>query len=347
MRSVGHVPPTRGDDRWRAWLARTGSALLGALALSAALIAAFVGALHQPTPRDVPVGIVRGDAAVETLMAAIQRQTNSLEAVRYADRDAAANALDRRDVYAVLAANDLPESVGLALTTAGASSPATRDVVEATIGDAASSAEVPLAVTDAVPVSPEDPRGVTPFYLVLGLILGGVLAASALGVALGTVPRDLDRAALRIGALPVFSLLLGLAGALLVGPAFDIWTDSFLGLTIAGALIAFAAAMVTKAVQGWLGLLGTGLVILLLIVLGLPGSGGLVPPEFLPTFFRGMHRWNPPGLGVDLVKSVGYFDRKAAGWPVTALTLWALAGVLLLLGATAALGRRTATHRGG
>jgi hypothetical protein len=343
MRTVGHVPATQGDDWWRAWFARTGAALLGALALSAALIAAFVGGLHQPTPRDVPVGVIRGDPAAEALMTAIRLNSPSLEAVQYDDRAAAADALDRREVYAVLGATDVGGTLGLALTTAGGSSPAVQDLIDGTIVGAAATVGVPLTVADVVPVSPEDPRGVTPFYLVFGLILGGVLAASALGVALGTVPRDLDRAALRIGALAVFSLLLGLIGAVLVDGVFGIWTDQFLGLTVAGALIAFAAAMITKAVQGWLGLLGTGLVILLLIVLGLPGSGGLVPPEFLPTFFRGMHRWNPPGLGVDLIKSVAYFDRAASGWPITTLTLWALAGVLTLLGATAALGRRAAS----
>jgi hypothetical protein len=56
-----------------------------------------------------------------------------------------------------------------------------------------------------------------------------------------------------------------------------------------------------------------------------------------------MHNWNIPGLGVDLVKSVVYFERKAAAWPITALTLWALLGVGGLLGATAVLGKRA--HR--
>jgi hypothetical protein len=141
----------------------------------------------------------------------------------------------------------------------------------------------------------------------------------------------------------VVQTLTGIGGALVTGPILGIFTEHRPGLAIAGSLIVFASALVAAFVQGWLGLLGTGLVIFLLVVLGHPGSGGSYAPEFLPSIFRSMHRWNVPGLGVDLVTSVVYFDRKAAGWPVTALTLWALLGVGGLLGATAALGRRA--HR--
>ena len=44
--------------RTREWLPRTAALLVGTLALATAFIAAYVGALHQPTPRDVPVGLL-------------------------------------------------------------------------------------------------------------------------------------------------------------------------------------------------------------------------------------------------------------------------------------------------
>ena len=90
-----------------------------------------------------------------------------------------------------------------------------------------------------------------------------------------------------------------------------------------------------------------GRILSLVFVLGNPGSGGIYPPEFLPPFFRSMHNWNIPGLGVDLVKSVVYFERRAAAWPITALALWSLLGVGGLLGATAVLGARAHRPAGG
>ncbi|MEV1332808.1 hypothetical protein AB0J20_24915 [Micromonospora costi] len=76
----------------------------------------------------------------------------------------------------------------------------------------------PLTVRDEVPVAPRDPRGVVPFYLNVGYVLGGYLASTVLGIGVGTAPRTLRRAGLRIAALAVYSVLLGVAGALVVGP---------------------------------------------------------------------------------------------------------------------------------
>jgi hypothetical protein len=324
---------------------RTVALLVGTLALGIAFIWAYAGALHDPTPRDVPVGIVRGDTGADSLMAAVAAtQGNAIEPVVYDTRTAANDALLRRAVYGVVASTDAG-GTGLTLTTASASSIVASDFITQTLTTIADTAQVSMTVADAVPQAPGDPRGLVPFYLVVGLVLAGYLASTALGLNLGTVPRDFDRAAMRIGALAVFSVLVGIGGALVTGPILGIFTDHRPGLAIGGALLCFASAMIAAAVQGWLGLLGTGLVIFLLVVLGNPGSGGIYPPEFLPAFFRGMHRWNPPGLGVDLVKSVVYFDRKASGWPVTALALWTLLGVGGLLGATAVLGRRAHAHR--
>jgi hypothetical protein len=342
LQGMGHVREPERDDWWRSWLVRTTALLLGTLALGVAFVWAYAGVLHDPTPRDVPVGVVRGDAPAQALLATVRAQSDAIEPIEYADVAAAADALERRSIYAIVGGADVG-GAGLTLTTASASGPAATDLVVQTLTGVADAAQVSTTVVDAVPASAGDGRGLVPFYLVVGLVLAGYLASTALGLNLGTVPRDLDRAAMRIAALAVFSALAGIAAALVTGPILGIFTEHRPGLAIAGALITFAAAMIAAAVQGWLGLLGTGLVILLLVVLGNPGSGGIYPPEFLPPFFRSMHTWNVPGLGVDLVRSVVYFERRAAAWPITALALWSLLGVGGLLGATAVLGKRA--HR--
>ena len=69
--------------------------LFGTLVLATAFIAAYVGALHQPTPKDVPVGVVGTDQPARTLLAAVREQGNALLPIEYADR-AAADARARR-----------------------------------------------------------------------------------------------------------------------------------------------------------------------------------------------------------------------------------------------------------
>ncbi|MEV4757406.1 hypothetical protein AB0J86_20125 [Micromonospora sp. NPDC049559] len=334
-------PEPAREEPWRRRLVRGAALLFGTLVLATAFVAAYVGALHQPAPRDVPVAVARTDQPARTLLDAVRAQTKALKAVEYADPAAADAALRSRGVYAVLASGTgAAGTPALTLTTASAGGPAATDVIVQTLRVAAQRAQVPLTVTDAVPVAGADPRGLAPFYLAVGLVLGGYLGAASLGVTLGTVPRTFTRAAVRVGGLAVHAALLGLAGALVTGPGLEIWHAHLASRVGAGALIAFAAAMAAAAVQGWLGLPGTGLIILLLVVLGNPGSGGIYAPELLPDFFRDMHLWNIPGLATDLIKAVVYFNPDATGWPAAKLAIWVVAGALALLAATAVLGRR-------
>ncbi|MDO3701173.1 hypothetical protein Q3W71_05700 [Micromonospora sp. C28SCA-DRY-2] len=329
--------------RVRDWLPRTVGLLLGTLLLATAFIAAYVGALHRPTPRDVPVGVVLGDQRAQAVLAAVRGETTAIKPVGYDDPGAAEDGLTGREVYAVLTST--PEG-GLLLTTASAAAPSATDTVTRVVGTAAERARLPLRVSDAVPVATTDPRGLVPFYLAVGFVLGGYLAATVLGISAGTAPRGPRRAGLRIAALAGHSVALGVAGSLVVGPVLDVWDHDLAAIALTGMLASFAAAMVASAVQGWLGVLGTGLVILLLVVLGNPGSGGIYAPEFLPDPLRGMHRWNIPGLATDLLKSVIYFDRRSAGWAVTGLALWAVLGLAGLLTATLVRGRTSPRRPG-
>ncbi|WBB67785.1 hypothetical protein [Micromonospora sp. WMMD812] len=310
--------------------------LLVALIIGSGFIAAYVGALHDPKPKDVPVGVIRGDQPAENLLAAVRTQGRQLKATEYDDRTAAERALDRREIYAVLAsASDPP---GLTLTIASAAGPPATELIKRILTVATQRAQVPLTVTDAAPVDDDDPRGVVPFYMAIGLVIGGYFGGIALNLTLGTVPRNVARAGLRISGLALHAALLGLAGALLAGPGLGVWDRHLVSLFGAGALLAFAAALFAAAVQSWLARLGTGLIILLLVVLGNPGSGGIYPPEFLPGFFRSVHLWDIPGLGSDLIKSVIYFP-EAAFWPAAKLAIWCVASMIVLFAATVVLGR--------
>ncbi|SNS71518.1 hypothetical protein SAMN05421812_101524 [Asanoa hainanensis] len=306
--------------------------LLLALLVGVGFIAAFVGALHNPKPHHVPVGVVRGDQTAQALLAATAPQLRAVDYDSPADAD---DAVRRGHVYSALTS----AADGLTLTVATAAGPTATTATAAILAVAARGAGVPLSVTDAVPVNPDDPRGVVPFYLAIGLVIGGYFGGIALSLALGTVPRTLGRAGVRIAGLAVHALLLALAGTLIVGPGLGIWHQNLFGLFGAGMLLAFAAALFAAAVQSWLARVGTTLIILLVVVLGNPGSGGIYPPEFLPGFFRGIHEWDLPGLGADLVRSVIYFPAGSAAWTAGKLAIWCVASVAVLAAATLVLGR--------
>jgi uncharacterized membrane protein YeaQ/YmgE (transglycosylase-associated protein family) len=336
---LGHVPEHDAPDWWRIWLRRTSIALLATLALATLLIWSWVGGLHAPSARGVPVGVVAGDAPAIGAVRYVQNDSHTLKPVYYRTAQAATNALSRRQIAAILATDAAGLGGGLNLTIASAAGPGVATAVAGSLEAVTNQVGVPLVIEDIHPVSARDPSGRTPFYLTLAWVLGGMLAAIILGVVLGTIPRDLDRLAMRLAALFVFSLLLGLIGALLAGPILGVWDAHTFGLWLTGALIVFTAALIASALQSWLGLWGIGIVVLLLLVLGVPAAGGLIAPDLMPGFFRGMQRWNPVGLGTDLVRGLEYFGRNANGWPITGLTLWSLASIAALIGSTIVLGK--------
>jgi hypothetical protein len=335
MGRLGHVPEHEVPHPSRRWIGRAAALLIGVLAISTAFIASYVGALHEPAPHGVPVAVVDGDTNAQAILASIGQRTGALGARVYATPAEADAALADRQVYAVLASDEATN--GLRLTVAGGAAPGVADLVTMTIKAAT---DAPLAVDDAHPPAPHDPRGLTPFYLVLGWLLGGYLAATALAVILGTVPRNAARLGMRLAAFALFAALLGLAGVLLVNGGYGIWSGHALTLWLAGTLVVFAAAALTAALESWVGLVGTGLAMLGLFVLGNPGSGGVYAPELLPGFFRDLHRWLPTGQATDLVRAIEYFGSRATTAPILWLAGYAAGGLVLLLGATFALGRR-------
>ena len=335
---LGHVPEHEASQSSGSWLGRTTVLLVGVFLVGTAFIAFYVGALHQPQPKAVPVGVVSGDIGAQALLTQIRHGTDQLDAKVYPTAGDADRALAARRIYAILDTDLATE--GLRVTLAGGAAPGVADLVTQVVSTAAGAARIPLSVRDVHPPAAKDPRGLTPFYLVVGWLLGGYLAATALAVILGTVPRGAVRLGMRLGAFAAFAVLFGLAGALITGPVYGIWSAHFAVLWLVGALVVFAGASITAALESWVGLVGTGVAMLLLFILGNPGSGGIYPPEFLPGFFRGMHGWLPTGIATELVRAVEYFGGDTTGWLAAKLVLWTVLGLATVLTATLALGRR-------
>ncbi len=343
MGRLGHVPEHEAPRPVAGWLGRAAALLAGVLLIATAFIASYVGALHEANPRAVPIGVINGDIGAQALLTSLAAGQNPFATTTYQDTTDADRALADRAVYAVLDTD--PVNDGLRLTVAGGAAPGAADLIRQTISAASDAARVPLAVRDSYPPAARDPRGLTPFYLVVGWLLGGYLAATALAVIVGTVPRSGPRLAMRLGSFAAFAVLLGLAGAVLTGPGYRIWPGHLLALWLTGTLVVFAAAALTAALESWVGLVGTGLAMLLLFILGNPGSGGVYPPEFLPGPYRGLHAWLPTGQATELVRAVVYFGGHAVARPLAGLAAWSVAGLVAILAATLVLGRRHPPRR--
>ena len=107
------------------------------------------------------------------------------------------------------------------------------------------------------------------FFLVIAWMLGGYVGATALALVLGGMRSPgLRQAAIRLGLLAGYAVISGLLGALLIGPVMGVVSGYSLSLAGTGMLLVFAAAAATAGLQAALGLPGTLIAIIGMVVFG-------------------------------------------------------------------------------
>lgn len=297
--------------------------LVGALILMVAFATSYVGAFHEPKPRQMPVALV-GTAQQAQQLNALDGRPLDVHAV--ADRQAALEQLDDREIYGVY------DPSANTLYTASASNRAAATALELTVNRVLAAQERPAAkVQDVKPLSASDPNGTSLFYVVIAWVFGGYFAAVLLGMIAGNRSSSRNLAGVRVGALAAFAVLGSLLTLIVVRFGFGVLDSSFLALWAAGALIVFATAVASSGLQALAGMAGTALVILLFVILGNPAAGGAYARPLLPGFWGTVGGLLPPGAGVDLVRSILYFDGARILGPIAVLVGWALLGAALAL----------------
>ncbi|MCP2260126.1 Protein of unknown function (DUF3533) [Streptoalloteichus tenebrarius] len=304
--------------------------VVGVLLLQLSFIVSYVGALHHPQPHHIPLAVVAPPQNAVDLVGRLNGLPDEpLDARSVLDESAARRQIDRREVDAALVIEPDKDSDRLLVT--GAGGPALADAVGGIVGRVYTEQGRRLTVSDVKPVASGDGRGLSAFYLVVGWIVGGYLVAAILGLSSGTRPANPSRAVIRLLALALYAIVSGLGGALIVGPMLDALPDSLVGLWALGALIVFATAAATMALQVLAGLVGIGVAILFFVVLGNPSSGGPFPQALLPTFWRVIGPYLPTGAGTSATRNVAYFDGAALALPLWVLAIYAVLGVAITL----------------
>lgn len=314
--------------------------VLGVLLVQLAFILSYVGSFHSPTPHDVSVAVV-GPSPVAGQTAT---QLNSLDGhplqVRTAADEAAARALlTDQQVYGALLIG--PDNHDTLLVAGGAGTSVTA-AVEQVLTQADTAQQRTLSVSDVVPVSTGDNRGLSGFYLAVGWVVGGYLLATALAVA-GSKLRVVRARSERLAVIGAYSVLSGLGGAFIVEHLLQVYSSHYWQLAALGTLVVFASAAFTVALETVLDFVGIGLVILLFVVLGNPSAGGAYGTPLLPPFWAAVGPWLTPGAAVEGIRSIVYFDGTGVAQPIWVLAGYAVFGVVLTVGAAWFRGQRTVT----
>jgi hypothetical protein len=318
---------------------RTLFLVLGVLGIQMGFVLSYVGAFHHPTPHRVPVAVAAPAPVSGGLVGEINGINGEpLRATAVPSEAAGRLLLSQGSTSGVLVVN--AQGTTDTLLVAGGGGAAIATAVEDVVTRFDAAAHRNVDVVDAVPAQPGDARGLSGFYLVVGWLVGGYLAAALLGVSAGARPANTRRAVIRLLSMVPYAILSGLGGALIIGPWVGALTGNVLALWWVGALLVLSAAAVTMAFQVLFGVIGVGVTVVLFVVLGNPSAGGAYPAPLLPTFWRVISSAIPNGAGVQAVRKIVYFGGHAIAGNLVVVAIWAVAGAAVAVAGAAYHSRR-------
>ena len=317
-------------------LAMTAYGLAAVVVFQLLLASVFLGVLHRPALHHAPIAVV----GTSPLSAAVGRHGGSeIRLVPEPTAQAAEAAIRGGQAYAAILAGRHGET----LVVETAVSPGTASVLTKGFSTAAAAMKIPLQVRDLAPLPASDPTGISAFFLVIAWILGGYAGATVLGVTFGGVRSpSLRQVALRLALLAGYAVVSGLLGALVFGPVMGVAPGYNAALAGIGMLVVFASATATAGLQAVLGLPGTLLAIIAMVIFGDPTSGQSIATSLLASPWNVIGQGLPPAAGLSAARGVIYLNGANVAGPLTVLATWAAAGTLLMLAAAAWRQRRHA-----
>ena len=297
--------------------------LLPALVLLLTFSVSYVGAFHDPRPHQVPVAVVGPPGATAQLDTL---PDDPLDARQASSRAKALAQIDDREVYGAY------EASTNRLFVASGANRATAIALETTFDRIAAAQHRPaVQVTDVKPLPSEDPNGTAAFYAMIAWMFGGYIGATLIGLVGTPRSRNRQRGAARIGALAGFGIVAGVLSVVILRASFDVFTGHVVALCAIAAMTVFASGAATAGIQAAAGPAGTGLVILVFVILGNPASGGPFARPLLPGLWRTIGGVLPPGASVDLARSALFFDGSRVAGPILVLVGWAALGTALVI----------------
>ena len=306
----------------RARLETFAQPLLAGLLALVTLIGLIGPAIKSPSPHDIPVGLAGPPPATQQVAGAFA--TNAPGAFRfttYASEADARAAIDARNIDgALILGSGAPR-----LVIAGAAGDGATGVITGAFSQVFQSQGQTLAIETVHPFAPGDPHGLILFFVILAVIVSTLIAQALAGLR-----RGLGFGA-RAGLAAVYAII---AAPVAMGVATWIAGDFGSGFWTATALVALGSAAIGAVVAGAASLLGrpgVALAALIAVLLDLVCSGGPIGSQLLPDAYRWLAPAMPAGQLFSGIRGALYFGDAGVGEPVTVLSAWVAAGVVLLL----------------
>jgi hypothetical protein len=296
---------------------------LGVTLVSAVFVVCFIGGLHNPGPRSVPIGLVGSPALASRAGTVLAHQVpGAFTVTSYPTKPAARSAITGRSIDAAL----VPSPVVQHLLVATAVSPAETNAIIKVFSAAAGRAHMPLAVTNIRPLHPGDPDGLSQVFFVVALLAPSLAFGNQLISRIGPRLNELWH----LGMIAVYALIIAAVATAIADALIGALTGATWAIFGIGALLAFASAVMSAAATRWVGGIGYLVVLLLFVPVGISSSGTTLGPHMITPWYADLGKALPPGTAQPAIRNVTYFNGNAILDPLLVLSAWALAGVIAL-----------------
>ncbi|ROO84540.1 hypothetical protein EDD29_2067 [Actinocorallia herbida] len=300
------------------------------------MVGVMLTAMHQPSPNHMPLAVVASTAAqAERATDRLTAATGEAFDLRTVGTEAEAKELIlKREVAGAYAGPSVRGPGQAVVYVAGAAGASQAQSLTAVLTGFTAAQGVALQQEDIAPLPAEDGAGISTLYLTLGWILSGAIFVLVVGAAAPELMRPRPFAIVAAG----WAVFMGFAVWLVIGPIIGA-IDGHPELIGLGALASFTGALVTAFFSRLLGPLGRHSPALaqiagvpaigLLVILGVPASGGAVSVWMEPSFFQWLHDLLPMPAVLETARSILYFDARTLGGHLTTLLIWLCAFLVL------------------
>ncbi|WP_165168472.1 ABC transporter permease [Rothia uropygialis] len=322
-----NIPSIHGGRRPDSKFIRYVSLAIFPLAMVTMMITFMLGAMHSPTPKDMPVAVVGSTAeqAEQTASTLKQNTGDMFDFTAMTDSDDARALVQDRDEVAafVLPSQQDPE---FKLIGNQAANNSAFQVVNQTFGRVASAQDMKLNVDDVAPLPDRDKNGVSVLYIAMGWILAGFMVV-IVGANANPWSRPLKR---MIPLTIVYAAFMGFVVSLIAGPITGAVQGHFAQLWGSGIISIFCIAMFAMVFERLIGMFAIIPVIGTLMFAGVPSSNGAISEFMIPKFFATLHDFLPMPAAVETIRSILYFDGDVVGQHLQVLGIWGLVSLALV-----------------
>jgi len=294
--------------------------ILAHAAFAAIFVTLVLSAFHAPSPHAIPAGIVAPATVTGQVEDALDASVQGGFDLRVYPSEARARAgIAHREVDGALIASG--RQLRLLVAQAGGTGPA--QALTKVFDAIAAKSGRPLTVTDVTPPLADDSEALSPFFIILGVLIPSLAAGSASALVFRRA-----RPAWCVAAPAVVAVAIGLVAAGIADGVSGLGHYAAIAAIVALFSLAVAAPMAALG-RIWPPLVS--LALLVFLVFGIPASGGPANlASFGPAFLRPLHPALPLGAAADAVRGAIYFDGFGTAGPVWVLAVWAVAGVIAL-----------------